>query len=71
MASGASVLDAKLRGGTSKGGKIGMMVFGMALVVGFIYAGAIWFPIFPDSLDGVMPFVLLGIALFGARDSSS
>ncbi len=67
MASGASVLDAKLGGATSKAGKIGMMVFGAALVVGFIYAGSR----LVSDLSGIhstdiMPFVLLGVALFTA-----
>jgi inorganic phosphate transporter, PiT family len=67
MASGASVLDAKLGGGTSKAGKIGMIVFGAALVIGFIYAGTK----LVSDLSGVhttdiMPFVLLGVALLTA-----
>ena len=67
MASGASVLDAKLGGQTSKAGKIGMAVFGAALVVGFIYAGSR----LVSDLSGIhsteiMPFVLLGIALLTA-----
>jgi len=66
MATGASVLDAKL-GAPSKAGRIGIMVFGVALVVGFIYAGS---RLFSDLAEmhsvEVMPFVLLGIALLVA-----
>ena len=66
MATGASVLDAKLSGG-SKVGRIGVAVFGVALIIGFIYAGSHLF----SDLSGmhateVMPFVLLGIALLVA-----
>ena len=39
MATGASVLDAKLTGGAGKSAKVGMLVFGVALIIGFIYAG--------------------------------
>ena len=67
MASGASVLDSKLAGGTSRAGKIGVWVFTAALVVGFVYAGS---RLFSDlaamhSTD-VMAFVLLGVALLVA-----
>ena len=66
MATGASVLDAKLAGG-SKVGRIGVAVFGVALIVGFIYAGSHLL----SDLSGmhateVMPFVLLGVALLVA-----
>jgi inorganic phosphate transporter, PiT family len=66
MASGASVLDAKLTGG-SKVGRIGVAVFGIALIIGFIYAGGH----LASDLSGmhsteVMPFVLLGVALLVA-----
>ena len=64
MGTGASVLEAKLTGGASKGAKIGMAVFGVALIIGFIYAGI---ELFSDLLQvhspDIMPFVLLGIAL--------
>jgi hypothetical protein len=40
MATGTSVLDAKMTGGMGKSAKIGMLVFGVALVAGFIYAGS-------------------------------
>jgi inorganic phosphate transporter, PiT family len=66
MASGASVLDAKL-GAPSKAGRIGIMVFGVALIVGFIYAGSRLFSDLAEMHSGeVMPFVLLGIALLVA-----
>ena len=67
MATGASVLDAKLTGGSSKVGRIGVAVFGIALVIGFIYAGSH----LAADLSGmhspdIMPFVLLGVALLVA-----
>jgi PiT family inorganic phosphate transporter len=66
MVTGASVLDTKL-GGAGKSAKIGVIVFGVALVIGFIYAGAH----LAGDLAGihsteVMPFVLLGVALLTA-----
>ncbi len=36
MATGASVLDMKLTTGAGKGAKIGVAVFGVALIIGFI-----------------------------------
>jgi inorganic phosphate transporter, PiT family len=64
MATGATVLDSKLRGGP---GMIGMMIFGVALLVGFIYAG---FHLIGDLRDthltSAMPYVLLGVALLTA-----
>ena len=66
MATGASVLDAKL-GAPSKAGRIGIMVFGVALVVGFIYAGSRLFSDLAEMHSSeIMPFVLLGIALLVA-----
>jgi PiT family inorganic phosphate transporter len=66
MATGASVLDAKLTG-SSKVGRIGVAVFGIALIIGFIYAGGH----LVSDLSGmhsttVLPFVLLGVALLVA-----
>ncbi len=60
---GTSVLDAK----TSKAGRVGVLVFGIALIVGFIYAGSHLF----GDLQGLhpqsaLPFILLGIALLTA-----
>jgi len=67
MATGMSVLDAKLTGGAGKSAKIGMLVFGVALIIGFIYAGV---HLVSDLAEihspEVMPFVLLGIALLVA-----
>ena len=62
-ATGAGVLDAK----TSKAGRVGVQVFGIALIVGFIYAGSHLF----GDLQGLhpqsaLPFILLGIALVTA-----
>jgi PiT family inorganic phosphate transporter len=62
-ATGTGVLDAK----TSKAGRIGVLVFGIALIVGFIYAGGHLF----GDLQGLhpqsaLPFILLGIALLTA-----
>lgn len=66
MATGASVLEAKL-GAPSKAGRIGIMVFGVALVVGFIYAGSRLFSDLAEMHSAeIMPFVLLGIALLVA-----
>ena len=67
MATGTSVLDAKMTGGMGKSAKIGMLVFGVALVAGFIYAGS---KLVSDLAEihstSVMPFVLLGVALLVA-----
>src|SRR5271163_4429120 len=62
-ATGAGVLDAK----TSKAGRVGVLVFGIALIIGFIYAGSHLF----GDLQGLhpqsaLPFILLGIALLTA-----
>jgi PiT family inorganic phosphate transporter len=67
MATGTSVLDAKLHGGASLAGKIGMGVFGVALVIGFIYAGsALARDLAGIQSPSIMPYVLLGIALLVA-----
>ena len=60
---GTGVLDAK----TSKAGRVGVLVFGIALIVGFIYAGSHLF----GDLQGLhpqsaLPFILLGVALLTA-----
>jgi PiT family inorganic phosphate transporter len=64
MATNATVLDSKM---TSKPGMIGMAVFGVALVIGFIYAGT---HLISDLSEvhspTIMPYVLLGIALLVA-----
>lgn len=67
MATEASVLEGKLAGGSSKAGKIGLGVFGAAVVIGMVYAGSSLI----SDLSGVhsanvLPFVLLGIALLVA-----
>jgi inorganic phosphate transporter, PiT family len=65
MATDASVLDSKLSGGAGKGAKIGMMIFGVALVIGFIYAGVhLGSDLAAMHATEIWPFVLLGIALF-------
>jgi len=61
MATRAHVLDAKV----SSSGRIGILLFGIALVIGFIYAGSHLI----TDLSGIhntsaMPYVLLGLALF-------
>ncbi len=67
MATGTSVLDAKMTGGMGKSAKIGMGVFGVALIVGFIYVGT---KLVSDLSEihsaSFMPFLLLGIALLVA-----
>jgi PiT family inorganic phosphate transporter len=64
MATEVSALDAKLTAGVGKGAKIGMVVFGVALVLGFIYAG--W-NLLSDLTQvhstEITPFVLLATAL--------
>jgi inorganic phosphate transporter, PiT family len=64
MATGTSVLDSKM---TTKPGRIGVLIFGIALIIGFIYAGSHLFGdlqgIHPES---ALPFILLGIALLTA-----
>jgi len=67
MATGASVLDAKLTGGAGKTAKIGVLVFGVASLIGCIYVGAHLASDLAQIHTGeVMPFVLLGIALLVA-----
>src|SRR5579862_3440847 len=63
MATGTSVLDQKM--GASSPGRIGVLIFGIALIVGFIYAGT---HLVGDLRDfhpaSAVPFILLGVALF-------
>ena len=64
MAAASTVLDAKL---SRSPGRIGMIVFGIVLLIGFAYAGSHLL----DDLrtmhsDSVLPYVLLGVALFVA-----
>ena len=65
MAAGTSVLDAKMN--VSAPAKIGMGIFGMALVIGLVYAGT---HLLRDLGDvhptSALPFILLGIALLTA-----
>ena len=62
--SSKTALDAKM---TSNPGKVGMIIFGVALLVGAIYAGG---HLIGDLADihptSAMPFVLLGVALLVA-----
>ena len=61
MAATSTALEAKM---SSKPGKIGVLIFGLALVVGFIYAGSHLISDLSDiHSSSVMPFVLLGVAL--------
>jgi len=67
MATGASTLDAKISSGGSKAGKIGVGIFGVALIVGFIYAGShLIGDLQGTQITSIMPFILLGIALLTA-----
>jgi PiT family inorganic phosphate transporter len=65
MAARTSVLDQKM---TASGpAKIGILIFGIALVVGFIYAGSHLISDLSDMhATSLMPYVLLGIALLTA-----
>ena len=70
MATEASAIETKaaLQAKMAKGpGRIGLLVFGVALVVGFIYAGG---HLLSDLSEmhptSAMPFVLLGVALLVA-----
>jgi PiT family inorganic phosphate transporter len=66
MATGVSVLETKLSG-TSKAGRIGVAVFGVALIIGFIYAGFHLIGDLAGTQTGeIMPYVLLGVALLVA-----
>ena len=66
MATGTSVLDQKM--GASSPGRIGVLIFGIALIIGFVYAGT---HLVGDLRDfhpaSAVPFILLGVALFIAR----
>ena len=60
----STVLDAKL---ARSPGKIGMIVFGIVLVIGFAYAGSHLLGDLSTIHSGsVLPYVLLGIALLVA-----
>ncbi|HUO33401.1 MAG TPA: inorganic phosphate transporter [Candidatus Acidoferrum sp.] len=61
MSATSSALEAKI---SSKPGKIGVLVFGLALIVGFIYAGSHLISDLSEvHAPSVMPFLLLGVAL--------
>lgn len=61
MATAATALESKL---SKKPGKIGMALFGVALIIGFVYAGAhLLSDLSTVHAPSVYPFVLLGIAL--------
>src|SRR5271167_3628765 len=67
MSAPSSVIDAKLSSSPGKIAKIGMAVFGVILVIGFIYAASQLLKDLSVVHSGsVMPFVLLGIALLVA-----
>jgi PiT family inorganic phosphate transporter len=68
MSASSNVLDNKLsRSSPGKIAKIGMGVFGVVLVIGFIYAGQrLLRDLSTVHNESVLPFVLLGIALFVA-----
>ncbi len=62
-----SVLDSKMTGGAGLGAKIGMRVFGVALVIGFVYSAVrLVSDLSQVHTTSVLPFVLLGIALLTA-----
>src|SRR5580693_7337171 len=65
MAAGTSALDSKMT--VSAPAKIGMAIFGVALVIGLVYAGT---HLLRDLADvhpsSALPFILLGIALLTA-----
>src|SRR6202044_2328945 len=64
MATGTTALDAKIGSGP---GRIGMLVFGVALVIGLIYAGGhLLSDLSQMHSASVFPYVLLGVALLVA-----
>ena len=65
MAAGTSALDAKMT--VSAPAKIGMGIFGVALIIGLVYAGTHLLRDLADVHPGsALPFILLGIALLTA-----
>src|ERR1700675_1053382 len=61
MATGTTALDAKIGAGP---GRIGMLVFGVALIIGLIYAGGhLLSDLSQMHSTSVGPYVLLGVAL--------
>jgi len=64
MATASSVLDQKL---SRSPGKIGMLVFGVVLVIGVGYAGSsLLHDLSYVHNESILPFVLLGLALLVA-----
>src|SRR5580693_2180384 len=64
MATATTVLDSKMR---RSPGKIGMVVFGIVLVIGFAYAGShLLGDLSTMHSESAMPYILLGIALLVA-----
>src|SRR6202008_2495483 len=60
----STVLDAKM---SRTPGKLGMIIFGIVLVIGFGYAGShLLGDLAPMQSESVLPYVLLGIALLVA-----
>ena len=60
----STVLDAKI---SRSPGKLGMIIFGIVLVIGFGYAGShLLGDLVPMHSESVLPYVLLGIALLVA-----
>ena len=67
MAAPSTVLDHKLNSSPSAVAKIGMVIFGIVLVIGFAYAASqLLSDLSTIHNESVMPFVLLGIALLVA-----
>jgi PiT family inorganic phosphate transporter len=65
MASPSTVLDSKLS--KSSPGKIGMLVFGVVLIIGFAYAAShLLGDLSTMHSESAMPYILLGIALMVA-----
>src|SRR6201993_3989150 len=60
----STVLDAKM---SRTPGKLGMIIFGIVLIIGFAYAGShLLNDLAPMQSESVLPYVLLGIALLVA-----
>src|SRR6201993_4078161 len=60
----STVLDAKM---SRTPGKLGMIIFGIVLIIGFAYAGShLLNDLAPMHGESVLPYVLLGIALLVA-----
>ena len=68
MAAPSTVLDSKLTNSSpGKAAKIGMLVFGVVLIIGFAYVGSrLLGDLSTVHNESIMPYVLLGIALLVA-----